>query len=103
LIGAAVYPFRAVKPDGAPGRLSFSGRSVCATENGCQETDMKRPKETLKHLPQHDYALALRNAVSWLGDRYLLAQPVVRSVATPQTYFTETRSWHDALKSVETP
>jgi len=60
---------------------------------------MKRPKESPKHLPQHDYALALRNAVSWLGDRYLLAQPVARSVATPQPYFVETRSWHDALPS----
>ena len=41
---------------------------------------MKRTKESPKPLPQHDYALALRNAVSWLGDRYLLAQPVARSV-----------------------
>jgi hypothetical protein len=24
----------------------------------------------------HDYGLALQNAVSWLGDRYLLASPV---------------------------
>ena len=58
---------------------------------------MKRSKESLKHLPQHDYALALRNAVSWLGDRHLLAQPVARAVATPQPYFVATRSWHDAL------
>lgn len=27
-------------------------------------------------IPQHDYALALKSAVSWLGDRYLLAEPL---------------------------
>jgi hypothetical protein len=59
---------------------------------------MKRSKDTRKPLPQHDYALALRNAVSWLGDRYLLAQPVNRTVSAPQPYFVETRSWHDASR-----
>jgi hypothetical protein len=27
-------------------------------------------------LPVHDYGTALQSAVSWLGDRYLLAAPV---------------------------
>lgn len=27
-------------------------------------------------LPTHDYSLALHDAVSWLGDRYLLATPI---------------------------
>jgi hypothetical protein len=39
---------------------------------------MKRPKEAALPLPSHDYGLALQNAVSWLGDRHLLAQPVPR-------------------------
>ena len=32
-------------------------------------------------LPVHDYRPALECAVSWLGDRYLLAEPVRRVVA----------------------
>jgi hypothetical protein len=39
---------------------------------------MKRPKESALPLPQHDYGLALQTAVSWLGDRHLLAAPVPR-------------------------
>ncbi len=27
---------------------------------------------------RHDYRLALQSAVSWLGERYLLAEPVAR-------------------------
>jgi hypothetical protein len=37
---------------------------------------MKRPHDPLQ-LPLHDYGLALQSAVSWLGDRYLLAAPIV--------------------------
>ena len=29
-------------------------------------------------IPQHDYKSALQNAVNWMGDRYLLAEPVRR-------------------------
>ncbi len=36
---------------------------------------MKRPNEH-PQLPLHDYGLALQSAVSWLGERYLLAAPV---------------------------
>jgi hypothetical protein len=59
---------------------------------------MKRPKETLNRLPQYDYALALQNAVSWLGDRYLLAEPA-RRIAAPKPFFVETRSWHEAPRA----
>ena len=31
---------------------------------------------TTKAIPLHDYGPALQNAVSWLGNRYLLADPV---------------------------
>lgn len=39
---------------------------------------MKRPNDALSPLPVHDYELALQRAVSWLGDRHLLATPSVR-------------------------
>jgi hypothetical protein len=37
---------------------------------------MKRPNDLHSQPPVHDYGTALQNAVSWLGDRYLLASPV---------------------------
>lgn len=37
---------------------------------------MRRPNEMHPQLPVHDYGTALQSAVSWLGDRYLLAAPV---------------------------
>lgn len=45
-------------------------------------------------IPLHDYGPALQNAVSWLGDRYLLADPVPRRNDEPKPYFNEARSWH---------
>jgi hypothetical protein len=38
---------------------------------------MTRNKQTAK-LPLHDYRPALQGALSWLGDRHLLAEPVPR-------------------------
>ena len=57
---------------------------------------MKRPKEGTLPLPSHDYGRALQNAVSWLGDRHLLAKPVPRRgadgdrVAQPQALISKT-------------
>ena len=45
---------------------------------------MKRPNDLHTQPPVHDYGLALQNAVSWLGDRYLLASPV--SARRPDRY-----------------
>ena len=45
-------------------------------------------------LALHDYHLALQSAVSWLGDRYLLAEPVQRRNEPAQPYFTEPRRWY---------
>ena len=46
---------------------------------------MKLVTKESSRLPVDDYTTALRNAVSWLGDRYLLAVPVTRSEqATPR-------------------
>ncbi len=57
---------------------------------------MKRPNKASHRVPQYDYRLALQTAVSWLGDRYLLAQPVSRRSEDRKPFFVEARSWHDA-------
>jgi hypothetical protein len=53
---------------------------------------MKHDKSN--NLPKHDYASALKQAVSWLGDRYLLAEPVNRRVVEPPKFYVEPRRWH---------
>jgi hypothetical protein len=57
---------------------------------------MKRLESPPASIPQHDYALALKSAVSWLGDRYLLADPLPKRRRERTEYFVETRRWHDA-------
>jgi hypothetical protein len=47
---------------------------------------MKRPNEFQSQLPLHDYGLALQSALSWLGDRYLLAAPVSARGHIDKTY-----------------
>lgn len=54
---------------------------------------MKRPTKPAA-IPLHDYDRALQTAVSWLGDRYLLAEPVKRRPADRSPYFSETPRWH---------
>ena len=49
---------------------------------------MKRPDNKPRSIPLHDYGLALQSAVSWLGDRYLLATPQPRQAAEPPKYWT---------------
>ena len=44
-------------------------------------------------LPLHDYRLALNSAVSWLGQRYVLAEPVRRRREEPKPFFAETPRW----------
>ena len=60
-----------------------------------REIPMKR-KELTTTIPMHDYRAALQGAVSWLGDRYLLAEPV-RRIDDRQPYFAEQRRWHPAV------
>lgn len=55
---------------------------------------MKTPATSTRTIPLHDYGPALQNAVSWLGDRYLLADPVPRRREENRIYFSTTRSWH---------
>ena len=57
---------------------------------------MKR-KETTSKIPLHDYRTALQDALSWLGDRLLLAEPVPRLSEERAPYFAEPRRWHPAV------
>lgn len=50
-----------------------------------------------RSIPLHDYSPALQSAVSWLGDRYLLAAPVVRRPDDRAPFFKEPTRWHPAL------
>ena len=57
---------------------------------------MKR-KETTSKIPLPDYRNALQDALSWLGDRHLLAEPVPRLSEERAPYFAEPRRWHPAV------
>ena len=57
---------------------------------------MKRKQSTVP-FPLHDYRPALQGALSWLGDRHLLAEPVPRLNEERTPYFTEPRRWHPAV------
>jgi hypothetical protein len=61
------------------------------------ELTMKLMKQEPSRLPVDDYSAALRNAVSWLGERYLLAVPVTRSEQPTPRYFPQGRGWHERL------
>ena len=54
---------------------------------------MNRSKSS--SIPLHDYGQALKCAVSWLGDRYLLADPLPRRSNERKDYFVETRRWRE--------
>jgi hypothetical protein len=75
--------------------MSFSRGSVAAVDNA----NMKHPKQKSHPMPRHDYGLALQTAVSWLGDRYVLAEPVSRRKAEHKPFFVEPRRWHAVQRS----
>ena len=56
---------------------------------------MKLMLQELPRLPVDDYSAALRNAVSWLGERYLLAVPVTRSEQATPRYLPQGREGHE--------
>ena len=60
---------------------------------------MKHTAELNRSIPQHDYGPALQSAVSWLGDRYLLAEPMPRRSEGYKPYFSSPRSWREVLRS----
>lgn len=49
-------------------------------------------------IPLHDYRRALQNAVTWLGERYLLAEPMPRLVEARAPYYVAPRRWHPASR-----
>jgi hypothetical protein len=55
---------------------------------------MKTSANRKRLIPQHDYRAALQSAVSWLGERYVLAEPVRRRDEGRRGYFSTPRSWH---------
>jgi hypothetical protein len=46
----------------------------------------------------YDYGPALQSAVSWLGNRYLLAEPVQRRAEPEKSFFVEQRRWYPATR-----
>jgi hypothetical protein len=56
---------------------------------------MKR-KDWNQTIPVHDYRSALQGALTWLGDRYLLAEPTPR-LQERSPFFTEKRTWHPVV------
>jgi hypothetical protein len=67
----------------------------------CAENGAMKQKLQLLEVPTlvpHDYRPAVKDAVTWLGDRYLLAEPVTRRVEERKPYFVETRQWHPATR-----
>jgi hypothetical protein len=61
------------------------------------EWTMKLMTQEPSRLPVRDYSAALRNAVSWLGERYLLAVPVARSEQATPRYLPQGPGWHARL------
>ncbi len=56
---------------------------------------MKRSSDSVDQLPVEDYSHAIREAVAWLGDRYLLATPIrphPRKARWPH-YFADATPW----------
>jgi hypothetical protein len=59
---------------------------------------MKLMTQEPPRLPVEDYSTTLRNAVSWLGERYVLAVHVTRSEHTVSRYFPQGRGWYRHVK-----
>jgi hypothetical protein len=62
------------------------------------KTLLVRSTATPLHDHSHDYGPALQSAVSWLGDRYLLAEPVRRRAEPSKAFFVEPRRWYPATR-----
>jgi hypothetical protein len=84
---AFIAILRELKPEGVLRQLT----------NG----DPMKRKDPRSTTPPHDYRAALHSALSWLGDGYLLAEPVARLNEARTPYFTEQRRWHPAVWRVK--
>ena len=58
---------------------------------------MKLMMQEPPRLSVEDYGAALRNAVSWLGERYLLAVPITRNEQATPRDFPQGQGWHERL------
>jgi hypothetical protein len=61
---------------------------------------MKLTHQSRLPLPIEDYSFALRKAVKWLGERYVLAAPVRARTAdaTDHSFFSERRPWNRQVR-----
>jgi hypothetical protein len=75
------------------GRSSFSLGSVARRETSRKERRTQVKRNNSSQLPLHDYRNALKSAVSWLGERYLLAEPVQKRPDEAKPFFAETPRW----------
>jgi len=55
---------------------------------------MKTVAKQNEAIPQHDYRRALQSAVNWLGERYVLAEPVKRLNDDRKAFFSTPREWY---------
>lgn len=55
---------------------------------------MKRPEEKAKLVPTHNYDQAREKALSWLGDRYLLAEPARKRDDGSKAFLKPPREWY---------
>jgi len=55
---------------------------------------MKRPEEKAILVPTHNYDQARQKAVSWLGDRYLLAEPTRKRDDGSKTWLKPHSDWY---------
>lgn len=61
---------------------------------------MTSPTTQNPTIPLHDYGPAVQNAVSWLGERYLLAEPVRRKPGESPLFFVQRPRWHEARSAM---
>lgn len=79
------------------GSRALFRRALLGEPSSATMTGMKKQEKTA--LPLHDYDTALRNAVSWLGDNYLLAVPAQRRNEEHRPYFSAPRRWISATRA----
>jgi hypothetical protein len=61
---------------------------------------MKSSRDNQPPFPVRDYSLAVQSAVSWLGDRYLLAAPIAARPSHWQGRFAAGRSQYTSGTSI---
>ena len=59
---------------------------------------MKRPETKKRPETAYDYEQARLDAVSWLGERYLLATPQPKREEPRPQYFVQPRDWFHAVR-----